>query len=71
MVEGTLVNTLARAVQVPTLRITLKASDGKDVATWMVQPATSRLAAGQSMGFKSARASPPDSATQVTLSLNN
>jgi hypothetical protein len=71
VVEGAVLNTLGRAVDVPALRITLKTSDGTDVSSWVIQPATSHLAAGQSIGFKSARVSLLDAATQVTLSLAN
>jgi hypothetical protein len=71
VIEGAIVNTLARAVVVPVLRITLKGGDGKDVSTWTLKPDTAELAAGQSVAFKSARLSPPTAATQVTLSIAN
>jgi hypothetical protein len=71
VIEGAIVNTLARAVVVPVLRITLKAGDGTDVSTWTLKPDTTELAAGQSVAFKSARLSPHETATQVTLSVAN
>jgi hypothetical protein len=71
VIEGAIVNTLARAVVVPVLRITLKAGDGTDVSSWTLKPDTTELAAGQSVAFKSARLSPHEAATQVTLSVAN
>lgn len=69
VVEGEIVNTAARALDLPRVRVALTSSDGNRVTTWLVQPATARLEPGQSVGFRSARASPPTAATQVTLSL--
>ncbi len=71
VVEGTVANTLGRSVDLPLLKITLKTTDGNDVTSWVIQPAKSSLAAGQSVAFKSARVSPADNATQVTVSLAN
>jgi hypothetical protein len=69
VVEGEIVNTRGESLDLPAVRIALKTIDGKDVTAWQMQPASSRLAAGQAISFRSARAAPPSSATQVTLSL--
>ena len=69
VVDGEIVNTLGDTVNVPPLRVTLKGREGTDVASWIVEPPATTLAAGQSVNFRSARASPPEGATQVTLSL--
>jgi hypothetical protein len=39
------------------------------VSSWLVEPAVAGLAAGKSIGFRSALASPPPDAAQVTLDL--
>jgi len=69
VVEGEVVNTGTAPLDLPQLRIVLKSSDGKDVIAWLLDPAVHRLSPGQSIGFRSARAAPPASATQVALSL--
>jgi hypothetical protein len=70
IVEGTIVNTLTIPVELPLVRIALKGADGLDVSNWVLQPAA-RLAAGQSVGFRSARAAPAQAASQVTVSFAN
>jgi predicted Zn finger-like uncharacterized protein len=69
LVEGTIVNTASRDVALPQIRVTLRSSDGAPVTSWLVQPAVQGLAPGGSIGFRSAVASPPQEATQVTLDL--
>jgi predicted Zn finger-like uncharacterized protein len=68
-VEGTLVNTSGADVPVPAIRVTLRAADGAAVKSWLVEPAVPGLAPGRSIGFRSAVASPPVEATQVSLDL--
>lgn len=69
IVEGTIVNTSASDVALPAIRVTLRASDGAPVQSWLVEPSVDGLAPGRSIGFRSAVASPPREATQVTLDL--
>ncbi len=68
-VEGEIVNRSDRDVALPAVRISLKSSDGAEVSSWLVEPTTDGLGAGRSIGFRSALASPPSAATQVTLNL--
>jgi hypothetical protein len=68
-VEGEVVNRSDGAVTLPAIRITLRSPGGDAVSSWLVEPAVAGLAAGASIGFRSALASPPDDATQVTLNL--
>jgi predicted Zn finger-like uncharacterized protein len=68
-VEGEIVNRSDRDVALPAVRISLRSADGTEVSSWLVEPATAGLAAGRSIGFRSALASPPPAATQVTLKL--
>jgi len=69
VVEGEVVNTGPQPLALPRLRIVLKTKDGSEVTSWLVDPAVTRLAPGQTIGFRSARAAPPPSATEVALSL--
>jgi predicted Zn finger-like uncharacterized protein len=69
VVEGEIVNRTERTVALPAVRIALKAPDGADVGAWLVEPNADHLAAGQAIGFRSARPAPPAAATQVSLSL--
>lgn len=68
-VEGEIVNRSSRHVALPAVRISLRSSAGNEVRSWLVEPATASLAAGDSIGFRSALVSPPSAATQVTLNL--
>ncbi len=69
VVEGEITNRSASDVALPAIRITLRAPNGDPVSTWLVEPAVAGLAAGKSIGFRSALASPPPDAAQVTLDL--
>jgi len=69
LVEGTIMNTSTADVALPAIRVTLRAADGAAVKSWLVEPAVAGLAPGRSIGFRSAVASPPQEATQVTLDL--
>jgi predicted Zn finger-like uncharacterized protein len=68
-VEGEIVNRSVSDVSLPAIRITLRSPGGGAVTSWLVEPSVTGLAAGRSIGFRSALASPPDDATQVTLNL--
>ncbi len=69
VVEGEIVNRSDHDIALPAVRIALRAQDGVTVKSWRFEPAKDMLAAGQSIGFRSALAMPPTTATQVTLSL--
>ena len=68
-VEGEIVNRSSVDVDLPAIRVTLRSPDGAAVTSWLVEPATPGVAAGGSVGFRSALVSPPLGATQVTLDL--
>jgi hypothetical protein len=68
-VEGNVVNRSAKTVGLPAIRITLRAPGGGEVASWLVEPTATDIAPGRTVGFRSALASPPADATQVTLNL--
>ncbi len=69
IVEGEIVNRSGVDIALPAIRITLRSPSGDPVSTWLVEPAVAGLAAGKSIGFRSALASPPPDAAQVTLDL--
>jgi hypothetical protein len=69
VVEGEVVNRSDAAVDLPAIRITLRSAAGDPVSSWLVEPAVAGLAPGKSIGFRSALASPPPDAAQVTLDL--
>lgn len=69
LVEGEIVNRSGADISVPAIQVTLKTPEGQSVRTWLVEPAITGLAPGKTAGFRSALASPPAHATQVTLNL--
>ena len=68
-VEGNVVNRSARTVALPAIRVSLHAPGGGEVASWLVEPTATDIGPGKTIGFRSALASPPADATQVTLNL--
>jgi hypothetical protein len=68
-VEGNVVNHSGETVGLPAIRITLRSTGGDAVASWVVEPSATAVEAGKTVGFRSALASPPADATQVTLNL--
>ncbi len=69
VVEGELINRSAGDVAVPAIRVSLRSPAGKEVYTWLVEPTKAGLAPGDSIGFRSAVASPPADASKVTIRL--
>ena len=69
VVEGEIVNRSATDIALPAIRITLRSPSGDPVSSWLVEPAVAGLGPGKSIGFRSALASPPPDAAQVTLDL--
>ena len=69
VVEGELVNNSDMDVVVPAIRIGLRSAAGKEVYSWLVEPAKVGLAPGGSVGFRSAISTPPADASHVTLRL--
>jgi predicted Zn finger-like uncharacterized protein len=69
LVEGQIINRSSEDVPLPAIRITLRSPAGDPVSSWLVEPSVTGLAPGRSIGFRSALASPPPDAAQVTLNL--
>ena len=68
LVEGELFNSSDREIEVPAVRISLR-SDEAELYSWTVEPSRKRVAAGATIGFRSALADPPSGADQIALSL--
>jgi len=68
LVQGQLVNHGSHEVAVPAIRISLRTASGNEVYSWLVEPAATRLAAGQSLEFRSALTNPVPGAEDVALS---
>jgi hypothetical protein len=69
VVEGELVNAGDHELPVPAVRISLQSELAGEVYSWLVEPTTTRLAAGGMIGFRSALANPVPGATRVALAL--
>jgi len=69
VVEGELRNTGSSTVAVPAIRVSLRNAAGEEVFSWSIEPAMAELAAGSSLGFRSALASPAAGGDHVALSL--
>lgn len=69
VVEGEVANRSGAMVELPAIRITLKAPSGGAVRSWLVEPTATTVEAGRTVGFRSRLADPPEGATQVTLNL--
>jgi len=59
VVEGSIVNTVAKPVEVPRLRFALLNASGAELYSWTAQPPQPVLEPGQRLPFRSRLASPP------------
>jgi len=64
-----LANHTSEESDVPALRISLRTELGGEVYSWVVQPATNRIAAHGSLGFRSALTNPVPGASQIAVTL--
>ena len=69
VVEGEIVNRSGSDIAVPAIRISLRSPAGAEVYSWLVEPTAAGIGPGGTVGFRSAVASPPEDASQVTLRL--
>jgi hypothetical protein len=67
-VEGEISNRTDDVLGVPAVRISLR-SDGVEVYSWLVEPTTTRLAAGRAVVFRSVLAAPPAGVDEVAFRL--
>jgi predicted Zn finger-like uncharacterized protein len=71
VVEGTIVSTAKRIVEVPRLRFAVRDEAGHEVYAWTALPAQSVLAPGETLAFRSRLASPPRESNDVLVRFFN
>lgn len=67
MVEGQIVSTASKPVEVPRLRFAARNKDGQEIYTWTAKPERSILEPGQRLPFSSRLAAPPADANDVMV----
>jgi len=71
VVEGTIVNTAGKPVEVPRMRFAVRNTTGQEIYTWTAIPVRSILGPGESQNFRSRLASPPADANDVLVRFYN
>jgi len=67
IIEGRIVNSSRKAVDVPRLRFAARTAAGQEIYTWTMQPPRSLLGPGDSVPFSSRLAAPPANAADVLV----
>jgi predicted Zn finger-like uncharacterized protein len=67
VVEGAVVSTASRAVEVPRLRFAMRNEAGGEVYAWTAMPSREVLEPGETLPFRSRLASPPSEGRDVTV----
>ena len=67
IIEGRIVNTSRKAVDVPRVRFAARTTTGQEVYTWTMQPPRSLLGPGDSVAFTSRLAAPPADAADILV----
>jgi hypothetical protein len=67
VITGKLVNTTAKKLDVPPLRVTLSDADHRAIYDWSFTPANKPLAPGQSVAFRTRLSNPPSAARHVEM----
>lgn len=67
IIEGRIVNSSRKAVDVPRLRFAARTATGQEVYTWTMQPPRSLLGPGDSVPFTSRLAAPPADAADILV----
>jgi predicted Zn finger-like uncharacterized protein len=71
IVEGKIVSTASRPVEVPRIRLAVRGSGGQELYSWTALPSRSILAPGDSLAFVSRLASPPAESREVMVRFFN
>jgi predicted Zn finger-like uncharacterized protein len=71
MIDGKIVSTASRPVEVPRLRFAARNASGQEIYTWTARPEKSILEPGKSIPFSSRLASPPPEANDVLVRFFN
>ena len=67
MVQGSIVSTASKPVEVPRLRFAARNKAGQEIYTWSVRPDRKVLRPGERLDFRSQLASPPKDAATVLV----
>jgi predicted Zn finger-like uncharacterized protein len=67
VIEGTIINTTPRRLEVPRLRFALRNSAGHEVYAWTSQPGKPTLGSGDGLAFRTRLASPPPDGRDVIV----
>lgn len=67
IIDGMIMSTASKPVEVPRLRFAARNSTGQDVYSWSALPSRSILGPGESMEFHSRLASPPTDAVDIMV----
>ena len=67
IVEGNIVSSAAKPVDVPQLRFAIRNPDGLEIYSWTAPPERSMLAPGEQMAFRSRLAAPPSESSDVMV----
>ena len=71
VIEGTIVSTAGKPVEVPRLRFAARNGSGQEVYTWTALPGRSILDPGESLEFSSRLVAPPADANDVMVRFFN
>lgn len=71
VVDGNIVGSTAKPVEVPRLRFAVRNATGQEIYTWTAQPTRSILGAGETLAFRSRLASPPADVKDVLVRFFN
>ena len=67
LVQGTIVSTASRAVEIPRLRFAARNASGTEIYRWTALPERAVLAPGETLPFQSRLASPPSDTHDVLV----
>jgi hypothetical protein len=67
VITGKLVNTSAKKLDVPPLRVVLSDANHRAIYNWSFDPAGKPLAPGQSVAFRTRLSNPPSEARHVEM----
>ncbi len=68
-IDGDIANLRRAVANTPTLRLIVRAADGRDLYAWKIRPGHSRLDARETIGFRARLAAPPEAGAEVVAAL--
>lgn len=70
-IDGDIANLRRSVAATPTLRLIVRAADGRDLYAWKIRPRKGRLGARESVGFSARLAAPPEAAATLVAVLED